>query len=261
MFINDDEAGLHHDFEVFLERLAPHEPISAYRHNDTGEDNGGAHIKRPIVGRSSRSPDTWAVDRAYRNPRRNSNGQDASVTDFANAFICAYSHELSLSGTGGYLSGSARIARALAEHRPTTPGRPPALRRRLARTKAAPKAQHDGRPREVVPAGTSSIRDPPPSIASRISQTASLPARARHGRGLSFSRPSNPSKAFLHSRSASFQLCSTLARPGRAGVVASGELRCESVLRSTSTVSGERRFVRRPRPSSSRHSSAQVSTC
>ncbi len=51
MFINDDEAGLHQDFEVFLERIAPHEPISQYRHNDTGEDNGDAHIKRQIFGR------------------------------------------------------------------------------------------------------------------------------------------------------------------------------------------------------------------
>ncbi len=51
VFINDDEAGLHHDFEVFLERIAPHEPISQYRHNDTGEDNGDAHIKRQIFGR------------------------------------------------------------------------------------------------------------------------------------------------------------------------------------------------------------------
>ncbi|MHB8848730.1 MAG: secondary thiamine-phosphate synthase enzyme YjbQ [Burkholderiales bacterium] len=53
VFINDDESGLHHDFEVFLERLAPHEPISAYRHNDTGEDNADAHIKRQIMGRET----------------------------------------------------------------------------------------------------------------------------------------------------------------------------------------------------------------
>ncbi len=51
VFINDDERGLHHDYEVFLERLAPHEPISQYRHNDTGEDNADAHIKRQIMGR------------------------------------------------------------------------------------------------------------------------------------------------------------------------------------------------------------------
>ena len=51
VFINDDERGLHHDFKVFLEKLAPHEPISRYRHNDTGEDNGDAHIKRQIFGR------------------------------------------------------------------------------------------------------------------------------------------------------------------------------------------------------------------
>ena len=51
VFINDDEAGLHHDYEVFLERLAPHEPVSDYRHNDTGEDNADAHIKRQLMGR------------------------------------------------------------------------------------------------------------------------------------------------------------------------------------------------------------------
>ena len=51
VFINDDETGLHHDFEQFLERLAPHEPVSQYRHNDTGEDNADAHIKRQLFGR------------------------------------------------------------------------------------------------------------------------------------------------------------------------------------------------------------------
>lgn len=51
VFINDDERGLHHDFEVFLERLVPHEPIDQYRHNDTGEDNADAHIKRQVMGR------------------------------------------------------------------------------------------------------------------------------------------------------------------------------------------------------------------
>ncbi len=51
VFINDDESGLHHDYEVWLEKLAPHEPTSQYRHNDTGEDNADAHIKRQIMGR------------------------------------------------------------------------------------------------------------------------------------------------------------------------------------------------------------------
>jgi secondary thiamine-phosphate synthase enzyme len=51
VFINDDERGLHHDFEQFLERLAPHEPVAQYRHNDTGEDNADAHIKRQLFGR------------------------------------------------------------------------------------------------------------------------------------------------------------------------------------------------------------------
>jgi secondary thiamine-phosphate synthase enzyme len=51
VFINDDESGLHYDYEVFLEKLAPHEPIANYRHNLTGEDNGDAHIKRQLMGR------------------------------------------------------------------------------------------------------------------------------------------------------------------------------------------------------------------
>ena len=51
VFINDDEPGLHHDYEQWLEGLAPHEPISHYRHNDTGEDNGDAHLKRQVMGR------------------------------------------------------------------------------------------------------------------------------------------------------------------------------------------------------------------
>jgi len=51
VFINDDEPGLHRDFEEFLERLAPHAPTSKYRHNQTGEDNGDAHIKRQLFGR------------------------------------------------------------------------------------------------------------------------------------------------------------------------------------------------------------------
>jgi len=51
VFINDDEQGLHQDYEDWLEKLAPHEPISRYRHNRTGEDNGDAHLKRQIMGR------------------------------------------------------------------------------------------------------------------------------------------------------------------------------------------------------------------
>lgn len=51
VFINDDESGLHHDYEVWLEKLAPHAPINQYRHNDTGEDNADAHLKRQVMGR------------------------------------------------------------------------------------------------------------------------------------------------------------------------------------------------------------------
>ena len=51
VFINDDESGLHHDYEVFLERIAPHAPTSQYHHNRTGEDNADAHIKRQLMGR------------------------------------------------------------------------------------------------------------------------------------------------------------------------------------------------------------------
>lgn len=51
VFVNDDESGLHKDYELWLERLAPHEPISQYLHNRTGEDNGDAHLKRQVMGR------------------------------------------------------------------------------------------------------------------------------------------------------------------------------------------------------------------
>lgn len=51
VFINDDESGLHHDYEAWLERLAPHAPVSNYRHNNTGEDNADAHLKRQVMGR------------------------------------------------------------------------------------------------------------------------------------------------------------------------------------------------------------------
>jgi len=51
VFINDDEQGLLRDYDDFLERLAPNEPVSQYRHNRTGEDNGDAHIKRQFMGR------------------------------------------------------------------------------------------------------------------------------------------------------------------------------------------------------------------
>ncbi|KKN13562.1 hypothetical protein LCGC14_1005130 [marine sediment metagenome] len=51
VFINDDEGGLHQDFEKWLEEIAPHAPIEQYRHNDTGEDNADGHLKRTIMGR------------------------------------------------------------------------------------------------------------------------------------------------------------------------------------------------------------------
>jgi len=52
VFINDDERGLHRDYEIWLEKLAPHEPVSQYRHN-VGEDNADAHMKRQIMGRET----------------------------------------------------------------------------------------------------------------------------------------------------------------------------------------------------------------
>jgi secondary thiamine-phosphate synthase enzyme len=51
VFINDDESGLHQDYEKWLEQIAPHAPVSQYRHNDTGEYNADAHMKRQIMGR------------------------------------------------------------------------------------------------------------------------------------------------------------------------------------------------------------------
>ena len=50
VFINDDESGLHHDYKIWLEKLAPHEPVDSYRHN-VGEDNADAHMKRQVMGR------------------------------------------------------------------------------------------------------------------------------------------------------------------------------------------------------------------
>ena len=71
VFINDDERGLHQDYDDWLEELAPHAPIDQYRHNRTGEDNGDAHLKRQIMGRDAkrwwRSPmDTWILARRGR---------------------------------------------------------------------------------------------------------------------------------------------------------------------------------------------------
>ena len=51
VYINDDESGLLHDYDKWLEKLAPHEPVNQYRHNDTGEDNADAHLKRQVMGR------------------------------------------------------------------------------------------------------------------------------------------------------------------------------------------------------------------
>ncbi|OHD56244.1 MAG: secondary thiamine-phosphate synthase enzyme [Spirochaetes bacterium GWF1_51_8] len=51
VFINDNESGLHEDYKDWLEQLAPHAPVSRYRHNRTGEDNGDAHLKRQVMGR------------------------------------------------------------------------------------------------------------------------------------------------------------------------------------------------------------------
>jgi len=51
IFINDNESGLHQDYEKWLEEIAPHEPTSQYQHNNTGEDNADAHLKRQVMGR------------------------------------------------------------------------------------------------------------------------------------------------------------------------------------------------------------------
>jgi secondary thiamine-phosphate synthase enzyme len=51
VFINDDESRSHADYDMWLEKLAPHDPVSGYRHNETGEDNADAHMKRQIMGR------------------------------------------------------------------------------------------------------------------------------------------------------------------------------------------------------------------
>jgi secondary thiamine-phosphate synthase enzyme len=53
VFVNDDEGGLHADFARFFDQLVPHDPVSAWRHNDTGEDNADSHIKRQLMGREA----------------------------------------------------------------------------------------------------------------------------------------------------------------------------------------------------------------
>ncbi len=53
VFVNDNESGLLHDFEKWLERLAPHSPTNQYQHNNTGEDNADAHLKRQVMGREA----------------------------------------------------------------------------------------------------------------------------------------------------------------------------------------------------------------
>lgn len=51
VFINDNESGLHKDYDIWLEKIAPHDPTEQYKHNETGEDNADAHMKRQIMGR------------------------------------------------------------------------------------------------------------------------------------------------------------------------------------------------------------------
>ena len=53
VFVNDDEGGLHADYERFFEALVPHDPVMQWRHNDTGEDNADAHVKRQLMGREA----------------------------------------------------------------------------------------------------------------------------------------------------------------------------------------------------------------
>ena len=82
VFINDDESGLHADYERWLEGLAPHEPIEQYRHNDTGEDNADAHMKRQVMGREvvvAITKDGYISGRGSRFSTANSTAAVASV--------------------------------------------------------------------------------------------------------------------------------------------------------------------------------------
>ncbi len=81
VFINDDESGLHHDYDTWLEKVAPHQPVSQYRHNDTGEDNADAHIKRQIMAARWSSQSLrggWISVRGSRSSTGNSTGDGAS---------------------------------------------------------------------------------------------------------------------------------------------------------------------------------------
>lgn len=81
VFINDDESGLHHDYEVWLEKLAPHEPTGAYRHNRTGEDNADAHLKRR----------SWAAKSSSRSPTANSIWAHGNRSSTASSTVAAES--------------------------------------------------------------------------------------------------------------------------------------------------------------------------
>jgi hypothetical protein len=77
-FINDDESGRHHDYDVWLEKIAPQEPVSGYRHN-VGEDNADAHMKRQVMGREGPSPTAgWISAPGSRSFRASSTGADAN---------------------------------------------------------------------------------------------------------------------------------------------------------------------------------------
>jgi secondary thiamine-phosphate synthase enzyme len=82
VFINDDERGLHQDYEKWLEALAPHEPTSQYQHNRTGEDNADAHMKRQIMGREwwwRLPPASWTSVRGNRSSMVSSTAAGASA--------------------------------------------------------------------------------------------------------------------------------------------------------------------------------------
>ena len=76
VYINDAEDGLLHDYDVWLEKLAPHEPTAQYQHNRTGEDNADAHMKRQIMGRKS----SWPSRRANWTSARGSRFSTANLT-------------------------------------------------------------------------------------------------------------------------------------------------------------------------------------
>jgi hypothetical protein len=110
VFINDDESGLHADYERWLERLAPHEPVSQYLHNRTGEDNGDAHLKRQVMGR-----EVVVAARAGSSTSARGSGSSTASSTGADASGCwsrSLASEVSVGGIGSQIRAFGFVPRS-----------------------------------------------------------------------------------------------------------------------------------------------------